>query len=155
MQDRRRLKKVPDGQPLHEYANLYFHARNPALFLMIKDMGIPHEKLCILRVSPAVLDIEGTVVTDMNAARCCRFERAPDGLSIVDADLTLAEWWADPDPAEKYRRKAYKCAEVLVPDRVPPRYLTGAYVSCSDAQSSFDQFQTGLSSAIDEHMFFL
>jgi len=155
VQDRRRLKRVPNGRPLHEYANLYFHARNPALFLMIKDMGIPREKLCILRVSPAVLDIEGTVVTDMNAARCCRFERAPDGLAIVDAELTFAEWWADPDPAEKYRRKAYKCAEVLVPDRVSPEYLIGAYVSCSDARRSFSEVAPGLPSTVGERMFFL
>ena len=30
VQDRRRGKRVPGGRPLHDYANLYLHARNPS-----------------------------------------------------------------------------------------------------------------------------
>lgn len=32
IQDRRRCKKVPHAQPLHDYVNLYFHARNHMLY---------------------------------------------------------------------------------------------------------------------------
>jgi hypothetical protein len=32
VQKKRANKKVPGGKPLHEYANLYFCARNPMLF---------------------------------------------------------------------------------------------------------------------------
>ncbi|EQD40247.1 hypothetical protein B1B_14996, partial [mine drainage metagenome] len=31
VQDRRDQKQVPGGLKLHQYANLYFHARNPML----------------------------------------------------------------------------------------------------------------------------
>ena len=32
IQARRRHVRVPGGRPLHEYVNLYFHARNPMMF---------------------------------------------------------------------------------------------------------------------------
>src|SRR4051812_36664288 len=64
IQDRRARVVVPGGRPLHEYANLYFTARNPMMYLR-KD---EHADLCVLGVSPRVLDIAGTVVTDKNAA---------------------------------------------------------------------------------------
>jgi hypothetical protein len=62
MQDRRDLKTVPGGLRLHQYANLYFHARNPMLSVR------RHEDVCVLRVSTAVLQMQGTVITDQNAA---------------------------------------------------------------------------------------
>lgn len=52
----RRRKQLPGGRRLHEYANLYFHARNPMLFLR-KDL---HQTVCVLRIAPDVLDIPGT-----------------------------------------------------------------------------------------------
>jgi hypothetical protein len=51
-------------------------------------------------------------------------------LAIVDHARTFAEYWTHPDYIEQYRRKAAKCAEVLVPHAVPPEYIRGAYV-CS------------------------
>jgi len=154
VQDRRRHTRVPGGRRLHEYVNLYFHARNPALFKLVREIK-DHKDLCVFRVSSDVLDIPGTIITDMNAARrWCRFEPAPDGLAVVGKELVLAEWWTDDDPVEQDRRKAHRCAEVLVPDRVPPEYLMGAYASCSLAKARFDALNTGLEVTVDEHMFF-
>jgi hypothetical protein len=51
-----------------------------------------------------------------------------DGLSAVDAELTFAEFWTAADPIEQERRKKRMCAEVLVPDRVAPDYIRGAYL---------------------------
>lgn len=64
VQDRRDQKQVPGGLKLHQYANLYFHARNPMLFKRLSEAGT----LCILRVSTAVLALAGTVISDQNAA---------------------------------------------------------------------------------------
>ena len=47
IQEKRDKKYVPGGLKLHQYANLYFHARNPMLFKR-KDQV---EDLCILRIS--------------------------------------------------------------------------------------------------------
>jgi hypothetical protein len=64
VQDRRDQKRVPGGLKLHQYANLYFHARNPMLYKRKDDVA----DLCILRVSVAALGGSGTVMTDCNAA---------------------------------------------------------------------------------------
>ena len=53
VQDRRDHKQVPGGLKLHQYANLYFHARNPMLFKRLNDAA----ELCVLRVSTQVLAI--------------------------------------------------------------------------------------------------
>ncbi len=64
IQDRRDKVQVPQGLKLHQYANLYFHARNPMLYKRLDQV----ESLCILRVSLDVFKIDGTVLTDQNAS---------------------------------------------------------------------------------------
>jgi hypothetical protein len=151
VQGRRAKVKVPGGRPLHEYANLYFHARNPMLYKRLSR----HAELCIVRVSPAVLDLEGVVVTDVNAAsNNPRFAAAPDGLKIIDRELTFAIWWDHPDFFEKRRRTLAKCAEVLVPYKVPTSFLLGAYVSCDEALAQFNRLGVSLAAEINRHLFF-
>src|SRR6266446_5037836 len=58
VQDRRAKVIVPNGRPLHEYANLYICPRNPMLF---KRHDI-HARICVLRVSSDVLGIPNVVV---------------------------------------------------------------------------------------------
>jgi len=151
IQDKRARIRVPGGKPLHEYVNLYICARNPMLFKR-KDV---HEDLCVLRVSPDVLDLPDVVVSDSNAvSEYARFASAPKGLVIVDKELTFAEYWTDPDPIQKFRKAAKKCAEVLVPDRVSPRFLLGAYLSCNSSLEKFQTLQCGLKCDKNSHFFF-
>lgn len=150
IQDRRR-KPVPGGRRLHDYVNLYFHARNPMLFLR---RGL-HETLCVLKVSPDVLEMPGTIVTNANAAGdWVRFAPAPDGLSIVDEQLTFAEWWTDVDPIVQMRKKAARCAEVLVPDRVAPSLIVHALVSSATSRDRCIELGIPCGVTIDRHMFF-
>ncbi len=116
-----------------------------------------HAQICVLRVSPAVLDLNGVIVTDQNAASgYCRFEPAPDGLRIIDRDLTFAEYWTHPgDQRAEWRHKSAKCAEILVPDVVLPPYIIGAYVSCAASLSALDALQLPWEARIDRHLFFL
>jgi hypothetical protein len=133
IQERRAAVRVHGGRPLHEYANLYFTARNAMMYVRKEE----HASLCVLSIDTAVLDLPGTVVTDRNAsADFVRFEPAPGGLAIVDEALTFAESWNHPDYFEKIRRKQAKQAEVLVPDRVEPKFVRGAYVSCKAAEDA-------------------
>lgn len=126
VQDVRSRKRVPQGKRLHEYACLYLWARNPMLFKRSREML---EELCVLSVDPSVLELEGVVIADSNAAAdIAHFAPYPDGLSAVDAELTFAEFWTAADPIEQERRKKRMCAEVLVPDRVAPDYIRGAYL---------------------------
>jgi len=151
IQDRRAKVVVPGGRPLHDYANLYVCARNPMLY---KRQG-RHAELCVLRVRPDVLDLPGVVVTDANASSpYVRFAAAPSGLSIVNRELTFAEYWTDPDPIQYYRRKSRKCAEVLVPDRVDPQFLTGAYVSCNESDTQMNGLGLSITATINGHLFF-
>ena len=123
---------------------------------MLYKRQAQHGDLCVLRISPSVLDLKGVIVTDGNAAsQYTRFAPAPGGLAIVDRDWTFAEFWTDADQIQRWRKTAAKCAEVLVPDRVDPRYLTGAYVSCNEAHAKFESLNTGLAASIDRHLFFL
>jgi hypothetical protein len=64
VQERRDLKQVPRGLKLHQYANLYFHARNPMLYKRKEHVT----DLCVLCVSLDVLKIEGVVLADCNAS---------------------------------------------------------------------------------------
>jgi len=152
MQDRRARVRVPGGKPLHEYANLYICGRNPMLYKRLDQ----REQLCVLAVSTDVLDLPGVVVTDRNAgADCPRFGPAPDGLAIVDRAKTFADDWRHPNQIEYWQRKSAKCAEILVPDRVDPRLIRGAYVSCEKAKGSLDALNTGLAVGINLHLFFM
>jgi hypothetical protein len=156
IQARRAQKRVPDGsrwgRPLHEYANLYFHARNPMLFKILNL----HESLCVIRISTDVLVLPGVVVTDRNAsADFPLFLDVDSGLQRLDRDLVFAEDWRHPnDPLAYYRHKSIKCAEVLVPDRVAPGFILGAYVSCPQARSKILALASNLNVVIDGHMFF-
>jgi len=151
IQDRRAKIVVPNARLLHEYANLYFCARNPMLFKR-QDL---HESLCVLRVSPSVLDLKGVVIADRNASSDhVRFAAAPEGLRIVDRALVFAEYWTDPNEIQQFKKRSAKCAEVLVPDRVDPRYLMGASVSCQESLKRFNELGVGLQARIDQHMFF-
>ena len=97
IQDRREKKVVPGGRSLHEYVNLYFHARNPMLYVRQSQ----HIDLCILCVSTQILDLPGVVIADRNASSdYARFAPAPKGLSIVDKESTFAEYWTHQDPFE-------------------------------------------------------
>ncbi len=152
IQDRRDGVTVPGGRPLHEYANLYICARNPMLY----KRGGQHEELCVLRVTSDVLDLPGVVVTSGNASsQYVRFGAGAAGLGIVDRDLTFAEFWIHQDPIEYFRRKSAKCAEVLVPDRVDPQLIVGAYVSGDVGRAALRAANEALQATINKHLFFL
>ena len=151
IQDRRARVTVPGGRKLHDYANLYICARNPMMY----KRHAQHQSLCVLRITPNVINIAGAVITDGNASGdYVRFSAAPKGLAIVDRDWTFADDWRDPDQIQYFRRKAAKCAEVLVPDKVKPNYIAGVYVSCQNAMNQFQMLSTGLSVEINSHLFF-
>jgi hypothetical protein len=133
VQARRSLVVIPGGMPLHHYANLYFHGRNPMLY---KLQG-RHQSLCVLRVKPDVLDLSGVVIADCNASSdYVRFGKPPDALDRIIKEQVFAEYWTHDDPIEQMRRKSIKCAEILVPGRVDSQYIFGAYVSCEQSKEA-------------------
>jgi len=114
-----------------------------------------NEDICVLAVSTDVLDLTGVIITDKNAASdYVSFRSVFNGLSYVNAELTFAEDWRDNDTIQYWRKKAAKCAEVLVPDRVDPAYILRAYVASPELKRKVDDFNTPLAVIVDRHLFF-
>jgi len=154
VQDRRMNKIVPGtGKRLHDYANIYICARNPMLFKR-KDT---HTELCVLKISTTVLDVHGVIVTDRNAAATiASFRPVATGLAFLDREQVFADDWRHPgDELEYLKHRSIKCAEVLVPNQIPPTYIIGAYVSCMQSWVKLARIVPNLQITIDPHLFFL
>jgi hypothetical protein len=153
IQEKREKKKIPGtNKVLHDFANLYFDAHNP----MLSKVRGHNNEICILRVHPSVLDLSGVIVTDRNASSdYVRFYSATEGLKMLNTDKLFAKYWTHPDDSfEEWEHKSKKCAEVLVPDCVPPKHLIGAYVANQIALESFQNLNTGLPVEIRSDIFF-
>ena len=151
VQDRRDKKKVPGGLKLHQYANLYFHARNPMLY---KRKG-EAVRLCVLRISTAVANEKGVVFTDCNAASDYVRFLHPAQWRLLDFDAIFGLDWRHPnDEIAHFRHRSQKCAEVLVPHCVDAKYLVGAYVVDAVRLKQLKDFGFNLPIAIDSAIFF-
>lgn len=128
---KRRNKVIPGAnRKLHDYVNLYFNARNPMMFKR-KDI---HKELAVLWVDSTILDETGVVISDRNASSdYARFYPSPGGLESLDGTLVYADDWRHEDTFQYWKRKSAVCAEVLVPNFVPPKFITGIYVSCAES----------------------
>ena len=133
VQDRRDCVILPNGRQLHRYANLYFSFWNP----MLSRIRDKNEKICILGVAASVLDLDGCAITDRNAATTlARFYSPQEGLQELNHKrIHAVNWYAD-DVYQMRDNRAVKCAEVLVPERVAPEYIMGAYVVSDNAKDA-------------------
>ena len=135
VQDRREKKEVPNGLKLHQYANLYFHARNPMMYKRLNQVN----ELCVLRISKQVINFPGVVLTDQNAASDYVRFLLPSEYEKIDFDWVYADDWRDSDQITQWRKASAKCAEVLVPNSVDTSYIQGAYVVGDSVQETLRQ----------------
>ncbi len=82
----------------------------------------------MLRISLEVARLAGVVFADRNASSDWVRFLHPSQWGVLDFDAIFAMDWRDPNRFAYYEKKSKKCAEVLVPERVEPGFLTGAYV---------------------------
>ena len=151
VQERRDQKHIPGGLRLHQYANLYFHARNPMLFKRLGEAP----SLCVLRISTDVFEKQKVVITDCNAASDYARYFAPGQWQLLNFDDIFAMDWRHPgNPPRFYQHKSRKCAEVLVPNRVESQYLRGAYVIDAGARLRLQQVAFKLPITVSAEMFF-
>lgn len=151
IQERRKDKQITGGLRLHQYANLYFHARNPMLYLR-KHLA---DETCILRVSTDVLLIDGVVIADQNASSdWVLFLEPKQWRRLAWDDIYSPDWSNKGDLIDYWRRKSRKCAEVLVPHCVEPEHLIGAYVVDVAAKARLEAAGFELPIQIDGNMFF-
>jgi hypothetical protein len=155
VQRRRADRRIPGGQRIHEYVNLYFNARNAMLFKIIRNYAIRDrvapETLAILRVSPDVLDLPGTVVTDINAAADIepRWHTVDEGLPLLNREEIYAQYW------DGRRHMQRMMAEVLVPRAVEPGSVTGAYVVSDEVAEVVSRVAPTLATEVKPYMFFV
>ena len=152
IQSKRKNKQIPGARKLHDYANLYFDAHNP----MLSKRRSQNNQICILRVNTSVLDLPDVIISDRNAASdWARFNSVIDGLAVLDKDKIYARHWANANNQyELWEQKSIKCAEVLVPDNVEPKYILGAYVANETALKAFQQLNIQLTVSIRSDIFF-
>lgn len=151
VQERRDQKQVPGGLKLHQYANLYFHARNPMLFRRLSEAV----DLCVLRVSIDVFETSGTVITDCNAASdYVRFLAPSQASELNFDDIYAMDWRHQNNPPRYYQHRSRKCAEVLVPHAVKPQSLSGAYVLDEAAVARLHAAGFHLQVEVDPVLFF-
>lgn len=152
IQERRRNTQIPGARSLHEYANLYFDAHNP----MLSKCRGRNGEICVLQIDATVLDEDGVIVTDRNAASGWRrFLPVAGGLSVISRERVFARYWLHPDdPYDEMSHKSEKCAEVLVPDRVDAQFIVGAYVANQAALMEFQRLSSQLPVRIRGDMFF-
>ena len=133
---------------LHDYVNLYFDARNPMMYKR------RHHDLCVLRVNPNVLDTEGTIVTDRNAASKEFVYNVASSLNIVKKDLVFARSWNHPDAEKKKECGAIKCAEVLVPECIAPTFILGIYIPEHELEGRIKEIYPHISVTVNGDLFF-
>ena len=142
---------VPKALPLHDYVNLYFDARNPMMYVRKER----HLEIAVLRVSPDILSIPGVVIADGNAAHGnTGFHPSPDGLEFLDEESVFAQYWNDNDYFVRREKRRKRCAEVLVPGKIPRKHITGAYVSCVEVEQKLRQIAPDLTPTIRSYLFF-
>lgn len=151
VQKRRDKIRVFGKLYLHQYANLYFDPRNP----MLSARRSQNEELCILKIDCSVIDLEGVVLSDRNASsEYARFYLPEDGLKKIDFEIVYQRWWTDKNPYEQMRKKSMKCAEVLVPGKVPYDLIVGAAVFNDAAKGKLELTGFGKPIFVEEDLFF-
>jgi hypothetical protein len=147
VQDRRN-KEVPGGLRLHQYANLYFHARNPMLFKRQR------EDICVLRIYKSICNFSGVVFTDRNAASDWVSFLSINEITTLNFPAIYAKYWNDENPSVKAWAVSTKQAEILIPNRVPVEYIIGAYVKNENDRNILQESCSDLHIEVNKEMFF-
>ena len=93
----RKQRKIEGEKTLWDYANLYFQARNPMLWTIIKKYGV--ENIVVLGLRPTIHNVEGVRIADGNAARLSDTEIFPKSelkkvFYSIKKELNF-EWWKE------------------------------------------------------------
>jgi hypothetical protein len=121
----RKLKETPNHRSLWEYANLYFQPRNPMMYRVVHEKS--HQELAVIGVKPDVLDEEGVLIADGNAANNpTSFFPVSEGLKVIQHQWKViqSDYWKSEDGS---KRKIM--AECLVPDTITPDHIHTIFVA--------------------------
>jgi hypothetical protein len=139
--NKRRDRRITHNRTLHDYANLYFHPRNGMMFRKVYGDNVNRVDLVLIKVSKEIFQIEDVLMSDMNAAK--------DGALIrpwkvilpkLETAQIFAKYWNDPDETVRKQKMARMMAEVLVPDCVATKFITGVTVASYQAEDRAKQY---------------
>ncbi|MCS7188455.1 MAG: DarT ssDNA thymidine ADP-ribosyltransferase family protein [Bacteroidia bacterium] len=143
------------GLDLSRYVNLYFQPRNPMLYRIIREKGI--ENVCIIQVRDEIIEKDGLIITDGNAASFQTKFYSKDSLSRSEfyhllkqiSSQVEMEFWNTEDSS-----KRRIMAECLVPEEVAPAYIDTVFVASTQAHLKVRE--RGLDNVVPEpRLFFL
>ena len=126
----RRGQKEAYGRVLHDYVPLYFNPKNPMLYRRQGEYDI-----AIVLLDSGLLFQNGTVFTDGNAASgATSFFNDIKEIDKLDWQCIRADWYRDlPDGIRR------RCAEVLVPDTIHPRFIKQVAVRTQETLLALDE----------------
>jgi hypothetical protein len=112
--------------------------------------------LCILAVNCGIMDTDGVILTDGNAASSAtRFFEPDEGISRIDTKLIFSRLWIQHDNIwEIKEHKRVMCAEVLMPGKIPYSFIAGAYVLNEEAGCAVKLRGFGKRISINPDLFF-
>lgn len=120
---RRQAIKVPDGRSLWNFANLYFQARNPMLFTVVRNN--PLDEIAVIGVDRKILDRQDIYISTGNAAHSQSDIRPISEKKEILPNIMKEigrSYWNEVDGS-----KRTIMAECLVPELVPPEYIRSIY----------------------------
>lgn len=82
------------------------------------------------------------------------FTSPSKAVKTIDFNAIQARTWTDDDCLKYKEKKAIKCAEVLVLNKIPTEYLIKIKVSSQTAKKNVESLQIGVPVEIDKDMFF-
>ena len=124
--------KQVGGRELHDYVNLYFNSRNPMLYVRQEVQ----DNIAILCINRTYIGRSGVWYSDGNAASSgTNFYYSPRRLYELNWDCIWADYWSGHNDGTRVR-----CAEVLVPQRIPPDDIQQVVVRTNAASGRARQF---------------
>jgi hypothetical protein len=149
---RRRSVTPVRGRSLHDYANLYVNPRNAMLYRVTHEEG--HDNIAVVHVSPRhALSLPGVMVSDRNAAAAdVQFFLGTRGLAQLVWNDVFAPSWTNTKAVRNAKQRMM--AEVLVPDRVPPRMITHVSVHNETAIRNLERLPGHVQLNCDPSLFF-
>ena len=108
------------------------------------------EELCVIRVSPKVLDLDGVWYSTRNAASDeAEFHQCVGDFDHLDYHSIFVKAWNDGDSMQRMQ------AEILVPGGVPPEFLECVYVKSENSRAKVRAAAGDLDVRLYPGLFFL
>lgn len=147
---KRREKLTPAGTSLWAYANVYFQARNPMLYRVLREES--EDSIIVLQVSSDILPAPGAFIADGNAAgsQTIFHPADPNGLKKLDEKIFKRRYWNENDDS---KRKIM--AELLIPKTIPAGKITSIYVATEEARSKVEKISKSIQAIVQPESFFL